>query len=116
MIPAFIKSFFSSLWTLPTRRAREIATLYERMNHMAHTLDEVLSVVTAQTTKIDSLSELIAGLRQQVADALSGATLPQSVQSKVDAVFDDLEQNTAKIDTALATNTNTPPETQPPTE
>lgn len=66
------------------------------------TLDEILVDVTAEEGKIDSLSVLITGLRQQVMDALSGATLSPAVQAKVDAVFSQAEKNKGKIDAALA--------------
>ncbi len=76
-----------------------------KVDAMAKTLDDVLAVVTAESTKIDSLIALVNGLKQQVADALSGATLPPSVQAKVDAVFDAATADAAKIDGALAANT-----------
>jgi len=72
-------------------------------------LDDVLADVTGETTRLDSLSTLISGIRQQLADALSGASLPPAVQAKVDAIFTAAEANKAKIDTAL--NTNVPPPT-----
>ena len=71
---------------------------------MAATLDQVLSDVTAQTTKLDSIVSLITGLKQQLADALAGTTLPPAVQAKVDAIFATAEANSAKIDTALSAN------------
>lgn len=67
------------------------------------TIDQVLADVTAESTQIDGISTLIAGLEQQVADALSGATLPPAVQAKVDAVFAQAETNKGKLATALAT-------------
>lgn len=71
------------------------------------TLDQVLEDVTAETTQLDSISALIAGLRQQIADALAGVTLPPAVQQKVDAIFAQAETNKAKIATALDANTPT---------
>lgn len=75
------------------------------------TLDEVLAKVTEQDTRLDSIRALIVELKQAVADALSGATLPTAVQEKVDAVFAALEKNSAEIDEAL--NTNVPPPATP---
>lgn len=69
------------------------------------TLDEVLTSVTAQTTKLDSIAALIAGLKQQLADALAGTTLPPAVQAQVDAIFDAATANAGKIDAALTANT-----------
>lgn len=75
------------------------------------TLDQVLSDVTDEGTRLDSLSALIGGLRTQLADALSGANLPAPVQAKVDAIFAAAEANKGKIDTAL--NTGVPAPTPP---
>lgn len=68
------------------------------------TLDDILADVTAESTTIDSLSAFIAGLKQQLADALSGTTLPPAVQAKVDAVFAQAESNKQKLADALAAN------------
>lgn len=83
----------------------EVRRLLEKI--MA-TIDEVLAEVTDESTKIDGIGTLITGLKQQIADALSGATLPPSVQSKVDAVFATLQANKGKIDAALNANVPTP--------
>jgi hypothetical protein len=71
------------------------------------TIDDVLKDVTDESGRLDSLSALIAGLKQQLADALAGTTLPPEVQTKIDQVFAQAEANKAKIDTAL--NTGVPP-------
>jgi hypothetical protein len=68
------------------------------------TLDQVLQDVTDETTAIDSISVLIAGLKQQLTDALAGTTLPTAVQAKVDAVFAGAETNKGKLAAALAAN------------
>lgn len=73
------------------------------------TLDEVLVEVTDESTRLDSIGTMISGIQQQLADALAGTTLPPAVQAKVDAVFDGLKANSAKIDAAL--NSNVPPPT-----
>lgn len=69
------------------------------------TLDQVLDTVTSSSTVVDSVSELVKGLRQQVADALAGTTLPPAVQAKVDAIFSAAETNKAKLAAALLENT-----------
>jgi hypothetical protein len=71
------------------------------------TLDDVLKDVTDESTAIDGISTLIAGLKQQLADALAGTTLPPATQAKVDAIFTQAEANKGKIATAL--DANTPP-------
>lgn len=73
------------------------------------TLDEVLAEVTDEGTRLDSIQALIDGIKQQLADALSGTTLPADVQAKVDAVFAGLEANKAKLDKALNAGVETPP-------
>ena len=61
------------------------------------TLDQVLADVTAETTAIAGVSDLIKGLKQQLADALSGTTLPPATQAKVDAIFAAAETNKQAI-------------------
>lgn len=72
---------------------------------MMATLDQILQDVTDESTAIDSISTLIAGLKQQLADALANTTLPPDVQAKIDAVFSGAEANKAKLAAALAANT-----------
>ena len=69
------------------------------------TLDQVLADVTAQTSQIASLATLTAGIKQQLADALAGTTIPPAVQAKIDAVFAGLEANNAAVTAAIAANT-----------
>lgn len=73
------------------------------------TLDQVLADVAEESTQIDSLSAFVAGLKQQIADALAGTTLPPAVQAKVDAVFAGVEANKGKVVAAMAENVPPPP-------
>lgn len=82
-----------------------------KVDNIMATLDEVLADVADESTKLDSLSTFIAGLKQQILDALSGATLPPNVQAKVDAVFAGIEANKGKVVAAM--DANVPP--TPPT-
>lgn len=68
------------------------------------TLQEVLDLVTAEDTTVDSVIALIAGLKQQVADLLSGTTVPPAVQAQIDAVFDKATASKTKLDNALTAN------------
>lgn len=77
----------------------------QKVNNMAATLDQVLQDVTDESNVIDGISTLIQGLKQQLADALSGANLPPQVQQKVDAIFAQAETNKAKLATAVTANT-----------
>lgn len=81
--------------------------LQRKVDEMAKTLDDVLAVVTPLGDKIDSLVALVNGIEQQLKDALSGVTLPPGVQTKVDAVFDQITAESAKVQAAL--DANTPP-------
>jgi altronate dehydratase len=65
------------------------------------TLDEVLAKVTEESTADDSIIVLLIGIKQQLADALTGVTLPPAVQAKVDAVFQAASDNVTKINTAI---------------
>jgi ABC-type transporter Mla subunit MlaD len=87
------------------RIERALAHIIHLLEKIMATLDDVLKDVTDESTAIDSISTLISGLRQQVADALAGATLPAATQAKVDAIFTAAETNKTKIATALAANT-----------
>ena len=87
--------------------------LRRRLEKIMATLDQILADVTDEETSLDSISTLIAGLQKQIADALSGATLPPAVQAKVDAIFAAAETNKAKIAAALAANV--PPAPAAPT-
>lgn len=67
------------------------------------TLDEVLAAVQSQETMIDGISTLIAGLKQQLADALAGSgALTPEVQAKIDQIFAEAEENRVKLADALA--------------
>ncbi len=70
-------------------------------------LQDDLDAITAQSGRLDSLNTFVSGLEQQIKDALSGANLSPENQAKVDAIFDAVHANDAKIDTAL--NSNVPP-------
>ncbi|KRQ99288.1 hypothetical protein [Bradyrhizobium valentinum] len=83
--------------------ARMVAGLVVMERHNMRTLDETIAEVQAQGTQVDGLITLTLSLRQQLGDALSGASLPPDVQAKVDAVFDGVAANNAKIVAALTT-------------
>ncbi len=70
------------------------------------TLDEVLEEVRSQTSKIDSINTLADGIRPQLADVLGG-TLSPEMQAKVDAIFDAVKMNSAKLVETIDENTNT---------
>ena len=80
--------------------------LMEKVREIMATLDEVLALVTAETTQLDSVIALIDGLKKQLDDVLGGA-LPPALQAKVDEIFAAATTNAAKVVDAL--DTNVPP-------
>lgn len=69
-------------------------------------LEDVLKDVNDEATLIGGVSTMIAGLRQQVADALAGSVLPSATQAQIDQIFAAAEVNKAALAAALA---NVPP-------
>lgn len=90
--------------------ARKLNLIIQNQETIMASLDQILTDVTDESTAIDGISTLISGLKQQLADALAGTTLPPATQAKVDAIFAAAEVNKGKIATALAANT---PPTKP---
>jgi len=88
--------------------SRKLDLIIVNQEKIMATLDQVLTDVTDESTRLDSISALIDGLKQQVADALAGTTLPPATQAKVDAIFTAAEANKAKIDKALNTGVPAP--------
>lgn len=84
-----------------------LGAIERKLEIIMATLDDVLKDVTDESSRLDSISTLLDGLKQQLADALAGTTLPPATQAKVDAIFAQAETNKGKIDKAL--NTNVPP-------
>ncbi len=70
-------------------------------NRIMATLDETLAAVQAEKTADDSIIALLAGLKQQLADALANANLSPENQAKVDAIFAQATDNAAEINAAL---------------
>lgn len=78
--------------------------LLERQYEMAKTLDDIVAEVEEESTTLDSLASFVAGLKQQITDALAGTTLPPPVQAKIEAVFAGIESNKAKLAKAMEAN------------
>lgn len=71
------------------------------------TLDDILNNEADEATQIGVIQTLVANLKQQIADALSGVTLPPAVQAKIDQVFTASAANKASL-SAISAN-DTPP-------
>ena len=94
------------------RIERMLGRVIGREIEIMASLQDDLDAITAQSTRLDSLNTFVSGLEQQLKDALSGANLSPENQAKVDAIFDAVHANDAKIDTAL--NSNVPAPTTSP--
>jgi hypothetical protein len=95
----------SGLSDLRREVANIAASILDMKEKIVATIDQLAQDVSDESTLIESVATLITGLRQQILDALSGATLPEAVQAKVNAVFATAESNKARLTSALATGT-----------
>lgn len=82
--------------------ALEAANLATETETMA-SIDELKREVEEQTTVIDGAVAAIAGLKQQVADALAGAGVDQAT---IDALTAQIDSQTNKLANAIAANTD----------
>lgn len=73
---------------------------------MAHTIEETLAAVAAEDAGVDSVVAFVAGLKQQVKDAVA-AGMP--LQEALDKVFDSATANAAKINAAMQADAVAPP-------
>jgi len=88
---------------------KQLGIVITKENTIMASIDDVLTDVTAESTQLDGINALISGIQAQLASALSGTTVPQAVQAKIDAVFAQLQNNDTKIAAALAANTPAAP-------
>lgn len=70
-------------------------------------LDDALDAAKASSSRTDSIILLVDDLKKQVADALSGVTLPPAVEAKISEILTIEKGDAEKIDVAL--NANAPP-------
>lgn len=77
------------------------------------TLDDILADTTAEGTEVQSLATLTAGIKAQLDQALSGASLTPAQQAKVNQIFANIEANKGALATAITANTPSNP--TPPT-
>jgi hypothetical protein len=85
------------------------------------TIDELLRAVSAQSTRIDSVLAVVAGLRQRIATELAETNVPEATQQKIDKVFDEVEANSSRLQRALDENVTAqsnqqPQQPEPPTQ
>ena len=93
-----------------------VEILITRQELLMHTLDEVLADVAKETDEAASITALLNGLRQQIADALAGQTIPPPLQAKVDAIFAAAVAGNAAIVQAIQDPGQPPAPPAPPGE
>ena len=81
------------------------AIIMGKMEDVEKQLDDILADVTGESTKIDSLSTLLQGLKDQLAAALAANGVSQAIIDKSLAIFTTAEANKVKIDAAIASGT-----------
>ena len=80
---------------------------------MTHTVANLIAEVQSQATQVAGLKAFSAGLEKQLSDAMSGTSLPSSVQANIDSVFDQIGANTTAITNAINTTPSGAPATPP---
>jgi uncharacterized coiled-coil protein SlyX len=113
VIVGFDPTFMSFIKSIQTTTESKLDSILANQEKIMATLDEVLTEVAKETTDISSLTTFIQGIQQQLADALSGVTLPPDVQAKVDAVFTNVTSNDAAVLAAMAANVPPPSQMTP---
>lgn len=84
---------------------RVIMTRLQRVEeYFMSKLEDLLSAVEAQQTKIDSLIALTDGLHKQVLEAM-GETITPSQAIRINQVFESVIANSVDIENALTANT-----------
>ena len=87
------------------RLGAQIHQLNRRLERLMATLQEVLDLVRAQKTKIESINTLMDGMRANIAQLLINAGADQTTQQLVDQLFDAAKDNASAIDEAINENT-----------
>ena len=73
------------------------------------TAQETLDLVTANSSRIDSLITLFNKKQDELNAALATVAIPPDVQEKIDAIFATNTADAAKVDKALNANVPPPP-------
>ena len=77
-----------------------VAFIFQQEERMAKSLDDIIDDVTAQTTVVQSVVTLVAGLKTQLDAAIASGNM-----AKVQQVADGLEANTSALANAVKTGT-----------
>lgn len=81
----------------------------ERTRKMAANLDQLIDKVSKQSTQLDSLNTFVEGIQAEI----KKLKLNQADQEKIDALFDKVSENDAKIAEAFTENTPEAPAQNP---
>lgn len=100
---------------LDQRSIQEFTNIERHQSMADHTLDDILADTTAERSDIDALATLAAGIKTQLDQALSGATLTPAQQARVNAIFTNIEANKDALAAAILANTPSSPPVDVPT-
>lgn len=65
------------------------------------TTEKILAEATAAGSRADSLRAILDGIKEQIADALSGTALNSATQQKIDAIFSQWANYHPQIEAAM---------------
>lgn len=86
---------------------QRLISIERKEDRIMTNIDQLTAAVADETTKEDSLITLVVSIKQEL-DALTAGQLPPDVQAKVDALFNTVTANSAKITAAITANTPAP--------
>lgn len=81
----------------------EDPTLNRKLEQIMATLDDILNNEADEATQIAAIGNIVTNLKAQLAAALSGTTLPSSVQAEIDQIFTAATANKAALATLAST-------------
>lgn len=85
------------------RQSDKLNRILENQEKIMASIDDLVAAATQESNDEDSVLAVLVTIQKQLADVLSGATLPPDVQTKVDALFAEAQANSAKLAAAIAT-------------
>ncbi len=82
-----------------------VEALSTKVTNMAKTLEDVAAQLEVQSTVADGIATLLATVKAKLDEVLSGTVVPPGVQAKIDAIFERDEAITKKLQDAILANT-----------
>lgn len=106
---ALLRRLLAALRWLAGFRPVTFHDLQAQERKLMATLEEVLQKVRENRTVLGSLNTLLDGIRQQVADVLSGAVVPPAVQAKINEIFAEAQATGQELEEVVIENTPVAP-------